>query len=68
MKGDKMNYTIQNIIDYLVKIQREYGNDSKIAIRCYVDDSVCGGYLTDIGRIKDGTIMFESTTAELVKK
>lgn len=63
-----MNYTIQNIIDYLVKIQKEYGNDSKIAIRCYTDDAVCGGYLTDIGRIKDGTIMFESTTAELVKK
>lgn len=63
-----MNYTIQNIIDYLVKIQKEYGNDSKIAIRCYTDDAVCGGYLTDIGRTKDGTIMFESTTAKLVKK
>ena len=62
-----MHYTIQDIINYLVKIQKEYGNDSKIAIRCYTDDAICGGYLTDIGGTKDGIIMFESATAELVK-
>ena len=63
-----MYCTIQELIDFLEKVQREYGNDSNIVVRTYTEDQTQAGYLTGIGKAKDGTVFLESTAARTIEK
>lgn len=48
--------TLDEIIEALQYVQREYGNDSKVAINIYDDNNVYGDYATYICCGKDGTV------------
>lgn len=63
-----MNYSIQELIDFLEHVQREYGNDSNVVVKTYTDDQTQAGYLTGISKAKDGTVFLESTAAHIVEK
>lgn len=63
-----MYCTIQELIDFLEKVQREYGNDANIVVRTYTDDQTQAGYLTGIGEAKDGTVFLESTIARSIER
>lgn len=63
-----MYCTIQELIDFLEKVQREYGNDSNIVVKTYTDNQTQAGYLTGIGKANDGTVFLESTTARSIER
>lgn len=63
-----MNYSIQELIEFLEHVQREYGNDSNVVVKTYTDDQTQAGYLTGIGKAKDGTVFLESTTARSIER
>ena len=53
--------TIQELIDYLEYVKREYGNDSKIAIQAHTDTgNIIGGYVSGIVMTNDGTTILVS--------
>lgn len=48
--------TLEEVITVLQYVQREWGNDSKVAINVYDDNNVYGDYAMHICYGKDGTV------------
>ena len=63
-----MYYSIQELIDFLTNVQREYGNDSNVVVKTFTDNQTQAGYLTGFGAAKDGTIFLESNSARIVER
>lgn len=52
--------TLEEIITALQYVQREWGNDSKVAINVYDDNNVYGDYAMYICCGKDGTVFISN--------